>query len=203
MRPQRPRPADGVLRRGFSHSYGLFWSADEVPWFRRESEAGERYRLLGRVGKRPPRLQICDFRLQRGIYILYDDYGPYYVGLTRIGTLGSRLKQHRRDQHEGAWDRFSWFGFAPVLKIGRYADGTSVLGKLRKQLAADSRWAIHDLEALLIQSLGTQQRGNSLKMRFGRAERWTQVMAHEVDEYLDRLDPPQRTRPAPSRRHGQ
>jgi len=37
----------------------------------------------------------------------------------------------------------------------------------------------------------------------GRAERWTQVMAHEVDDYLVRLDPPPRPRLAAPRRRGQ
>lgn len=163
MRPQRPRSSDDGVGRGFIHSYGLFWSADEVPWFRRESESREQYRLFGRLGTRGPRLQVCDFRSQRGIYVLYDDYGPYYVGLTRVGTLGNRLKQHRSDQHRGAWDRFSWFGFAPVLRRGRYADGTSVLGSVPERLLADAKWGIRDIEALLIQTLGTQHRGNSMR----------------------------------------
>jgi hypothetical protein len=179
----------------------LFWSADEVNWFR-SSESQDRFRMLGRLGKRGPSFQVCDFRFQRGIYVLYDDYGPYYVGLTRVGTLGNRLKQHRTDAHEGKWDRFSWFGFAPV-KGPRYADGTSALGKVPVRLLTDSKWAIRDLEALLIQSLGTQHRGNSLQMRFANGEHWEQVMAHEVDDYLARLDPPAPSRarkPEPSRR---
>ena len=139
MRPQRPRPADDVIRKGFIQSYGLFWKANEVPWFRRESEVGEKYRLLGRLGTRPPRLQVCDFRQQRGIYVLYDEYGPYYVGLTRVGTLGNRLKQHRQDQHEEAWDRFSWFGFAPVLRRGRPTPTElSALGKVPGRLLTES-----------------------------------------------------------------
>jgi hypothetical protein len=143
--------------------------------------------MLGRLGSRGPSLQVCDFRLQRGIYVLYDDYGPYYVGLTRVGTLGNRLKQHRTGLHRDRWDRFSWFGFCPVLQGRPYADGTLALGKVRDRLLTDSRWAIRDLEALVIQSLGTQHRGNSLQMRFAQAERWEQVMGHEADRYLGRL----------------
>jgi hypothetical protein len=203
MRLQRRRlPSDQTPRRGFIHAYGLFWSADEINWFRTDEDRS-RFRMLGRLGRRGPNLRVCDFRFQRGIYVLYDDYGPYYVGLVRVGTLGNRLKQHRLDQHADSWDRFSWFGFAPVIKRSRYADGTSVLGKLPERLLTDSRWAIRDLEALLIQSLGTQNRGNSHQMRFGQGEHWTQVMAHEVDDYLDRLKkpPPSRARnPEPSQR---
>src|SRR4051794_19695110 len=64
-------------RRGFIHSYGLFWSADEINWFR-SSDSRDRFRMLGRLGKQRPTLQVCDFRFQRGIYVLYDDYGSYY-----------------------------------------------------------------------------------------------------------------------------
>ena len=158
--------------------------------------------MLGRLGKRGPNLQVCDFRFQRGIYVLYDDYGPYYVGLVRVGTLGNRLKQHRSDDHARSWDRFSWFGFAPVLKGPRYADGTQALGKVRDRLLTDSRWAIRDLEALLIQSLGTQMRGNSHQMRFAHGEHWEQVMAHEIPTYLERLEKPKPSRarkPDPAR----
>jgi hypothetical protein len=203
MRPPRRRPAsDRVQRRGFIHAYGLFWSAEEISWFR-STGTGERFRMLGRLGKRGPNLRVCDFRYQRGIYVLYDDYGPYYVGLTRVGTLGNRLKQHRRDFHRDRWGRFSWFGFAPVLKGPPYADGTSALGKVPVRLLTDSRWAIRDLEALLIQSLGTQHRGNSNQMRFGQGEHWDQVMAHEAEHYLDQLHQPAPSRarpPEPARR---
>jgi len=90
-----------------------------------------------------------------------------------------------------------------VLKARPYADGTSALGKVRDELLADSKWAIRDLETVLIQSLGTQHRGNLLHGRFAQGERWEQVVAHEVDHYLDRLDKPtpgHARKPEPSRR---
>ena len=123
---------------------------------------------------------------------LYDDYGPYYVGLTRSDLLGSRLKSHCcRDRHRDRWNRFSWFGFRRVL-TGRLADGTRTLGKVPERLLTDSKWTIGDIEALLIQALGTP--GNAHKERFAQAEQWTQVMRDDVEFYLDRLD-----RPSPSR----
>ncbi len=73
-RPRRPSRAT-TPGRGFIHAYGLFWSAHEVTWTGRGQ-----FRLLGHIGTRRP--DVCDFRPQRGIYILHDDYGPYYVGLT-------------------------------------------------------------------------------------------------------------------------
>ena len=80
------------------NAYGLFWRADEVNW---HGEArGPKFRLLGRIGAAVPRLRLADFRTQSGLYILYGNYGPYYVGLTQEARLGSRLAAHiLRDQH--------------------------------------------------------------------------------------------------------
>jgi hypothetical protein len=171
--------------RGFIRCYGLFWSADEVDWYPGGGNR-ERFRILGRIGQQRGKLQVCDFRTVRGIYVLYDDYGPYYVGLARDQGIGGRLRRHRRDVHAGAWDRFSWFGFQHVLRSS-HPDGTRRLGKVPDRLLTESRRTIGDIEALLIQSLGTQHRGNSQEMRFSVARPWTQVMAHEVDTYLDRV----------------
>ena len=73
-RPRRPSRAT-TPGRGFIHAYGLFWSADEVNWTGRGQF---------RLGASEPveRPDVCDFRPQRGIYILHDDYGPDHVGLT-------------------------------------------------------------------------------------------------------------------------
>jgi len=176
-----------VATRGFIRCYGLFWSSDEIVWFPGAGNA-HGYRLLGRLGTNRPTVQVCDFRPQRGIYVLYDHYGPYYVGLARDSSIGARLRIHHRDRHAGKWDRFSWFGFRGVLDR-RLQDGTADLGVVPKRLLTESHWTIGDIEALLIQSLGTQHRGNSQEMRFASARRWTQVMQHEVDEYLSKVRP--------------
>jgi hypothetical protein len=167
----------------------LFWNADEVNWSRRDGNGP--FRLLGKVGNKWPGLQVCDFREQRGIYVLYDNYGPYYVGLTRTSPIGNRLRTHRSDRHEGKWDRFSWFGFRPVIGA-QFADGTQALGKVPARLLTDSHWTIGDIEALLIQALGA--RGNKMQMHFAQAESWTQLMSHDEERYLSRLDPPPASR---------
>jgi hypothetical protein len=93
----------------FIKNFGLFWRADEIDWAPGKGSKGV-FRLLGRRGINNPGLRLADFRYQKGIYILYGNHGPYYVGLTKRRGLGQRLKEHLADQHAGQWDRFSWFG---------------------------------------------------------------------------------------------
>lgn len=89
-------------------SYGLFWDVDSVDWSEGSGQRGAS-RLLGRVGEKAPRLKVFDFRYQQGIYILYDDYGPCYVGLSRHNktdrALGQRLKEHLFDRHKDTWTK--------------------------------------------------------------------------------------------------
>ena len=84
-------------------NYGLFWKVNEIDWFPGGGSRG--FRLLGRRGSRSANLELADFRNQKGIYILYGNRGPHYVGLCRKQGLGTRLKQHLSDKHEGKWDR--------------------------------------------------------------------------------------------------
>jgi hypothetical protein len=65
-------------RRAVIQAYGLFWRADEIDWGR-----GKRFGLYGRLGAKSNNLRVVDFRTQKGIYILYGNYGPHYVGLVR------------------------------------------------------------------------------------------------------------------------
>jgi hypothetical protein len=161
-------------------AYGLFWRADEVTWHPGRGARGQ-FMLLGRRGTNRPTLQLVDFRQQSGLYILYGDYGPYYVG--RADRLGRRLKQHLGDRHAGKWDRFSWFGFRAVL-TRKDSQGLQELKTLKTKAGGRMPQQIGELEALLIRALGLQS--NYAKMRFPAARMWTQVKAHEVDRYLDR-----------------
>ena len=176
--------AEQPPRRGFIRCYGLFWRRQEVIWSRADGSGA--YRLLGRLGTNAPKVQVCDFRAQRGIYVLYDDYGSYYVGLARNQAIGNRLRTHTRDVHADRWDRFSWFGFMQVLKRP-LPDGTRDLGAPPHRLLTNSHWTIGDMEALLIQALGTQHRGNLQTMKFAAAQMWTQVMRDEVETYFAKV----------------
>ena len=165
----------------------MFWDRTEVEW---SPGSGNRkvFRLLGRVGENSQRLEVADFRDQRGIYVLYDDHGPVYVGLTVNQGLGARLRAHDRSYSAQEWDRFSWFGFRSVLAEAD-SDGVRKLGALPEKLLSNSQHAIGDVEALLIQTLGTYRVKNKQQMRFASAQCWKQVKWDEWDKYLSRLSP--------------
>lgn len=162
-------------------AYGLFWSADEIDWYPGPGRGGG-FMLLGRRYKNRPNLQLADFRRQSGLYILYGNYGPHYVG--RANRLGGRLRQHRKDRHADKWNRFSWFGFRSVL-AKRDARGLHELKELPKKMGGTSYKQIGELEALLIRALGLEN--NYAQMRFPGAKAWTQVKRDEVEIFLERV----------------
>lgn len=152
-------------------SYGLFWRADEIDW-----EPDSKRTLLGRKGKRS--LQICDFDQQEAVYILYNDYGPFYVGLTEKRGLGRRLRSHYHLNHrKGKWDRFSWFGFKDI------SDKPAKLGICELMNGDDAvvsskRTTIGDLEAVLIAVMGLSE--NRRKERLSEARSpWLQLSRSE------------------------
>lgn len=163
----------------------MFWRREEVEWSPGAGNAGV-FRLLGRKNSNKPALRIVDFREQRGIYVLYDDYGPYYVGLAREQAIGNRLRDHTRDKHRDRWDRFSWFGFRRVLKQ-QDAEGLRVLGGVPTQLVSGTSSTIGDIEALLMLSLGTVERGNKQTMKFRNADRWYQIPTDSVEYWLSKI----------------
>lgn len=94
---------------------GFFWSESQVEWGGR----GKKGRLLG-VLSTAKRAQPVDFSDQVGVYALYAEYTLVYVGQTGKGTqaLLKRLREHRRDDLAGRWNRFSWFGVRRMLNKG-------------------------------------------------------------------------------------
>jgi hypothetical protein len=76
-------------------AYGLFWDRAAVDW---KPGPGNQWQLLGTIGERRPKLQICDFRRARGFYLLFNDHGATYVGLARGSEgIGQRLRRHNAD----------------------------------------------------------------------------------------------------------
>lgn len=162
-------------------SFGLFWRASEIDWNPGKGVKG--FRLLGRQGAINPGVQLADFRYQQGIYVLYGNYGAYYVGLTRKQGLGKRLKDHLTDKHAGMWDRFSWFGFCATLKA-RKANGLCPLKPLADLSVGSPSDAIADMEALLIKAVGPV---NTANMKFKRASEWIQVERDETVHFLQKV----------------
>ncbi len=162
--------------------FGLFWRREEVDWTPGSGKKNA-FRLLGRHGANRPGLAVADFRDQRGIYVLYGNHGPHYVGLTRHQAIGKRLKDHTRDEHRRKWDRFSWFGFRPVLKRTG-PGGLRALKDLAEMSTNDPHAVIGDMEALLIRAMGLN---NKAQMKFADAREWTQIYLDQYEKFLTRV----------------
>lgn len=155
-------------------NFRLFWRTEEVEWF---PGPGRRWRLLGRSGWNNPGLRLTDFRDQRGLYVLYGNYGAHYVGLARDRGVGDRLKDHLSDRHSGKWDRFSWFGFRRVLTCVETDSGLYRLAAPATYTAGNVASVIADMEALLIHALGCPENFNT--MSFINNDPWEQVTRYE------------------------
>ena len=164
-------------------SYGLFWRKNGIDWSPGQGHKNV-FRLLGRVGTYRGNIKIANFRKQRGIYILYDEYGPSYVGLTREQGLGKRLKDHLSDNLKEKWDRFSWFGFGEIGGAGN--DGILPITESHNNITEDTNTTIGDLEALLIRAIGPKY--NTAWMKFKDASEWIQISHEDTDKYLKRLE---------------
>ena len=163
-------------------SFGLFWRESEIDWHPGQGNKNS-FKLLGRIGSNRGKVQVADFRYQQGIYILYDNYGPSYVGLTRDQGLGKRLKDHLSDHLAGKWDRFSWFGFSPLGSPD--SAGLSVLKLPETEVSEDTHTTIGDLEALLIRAIGPKR--NSSSMKFDKAKEWAQISYDDIEKYTKRV----------------
>jgi len=162
--------------------FGLFWRRDEIDWNPGGGAKGG-FRLLGHRYENKPVLRVADFCDQLGIYILYGNTGPYYVGLTKTGKLGGRLKNHTEDEHKEKWVQFSWFGFRRVL-TGKDVNGLRNLGSMAEVELGNPVSDITDLEALLIRAMGLH---NKNQPKFKSAEEWKQVKRDDVKDFMDKI----------------
>ena len=178
-------------------SYGLFWRRDDVIWTRDdlddddEFEGPFKFLMVGKIGEKKPKLRMCDFRFQQGIYILYDEYGPVYVGLAgrrKSGeALGQRLKEHLTDSHQDTWSRYSWFGFDPIRETNSEvvcSVDTSATNVIEQDTAVSS--TIRDTEALIMHIVMPQNNRSSIT-RFKTGREWYQLQRHEISNYLGYL----------------
>jgi hypothetical protein len=118
------------------NTYGEFWSPELVNW-------DNTWRLLGRERNSTKSPDVNVFE-ERGIYVLYKDYIPVYVGKAIRQSIGYRLQLHRGSRRKGPrWDSFSWFGLRGLRKNGE-------LRILNTRANVRSEALIETLEALLI-----------------------------------------------------
>ena len=151
-------------------AHGLFWDRAAIDW---DAPRGQTFQLLGFRNKLLPKLQICDFRRARGVYLLYNEYGPTYVGQARGASdgFGYRLRAHDRDGFKD-WNRFCWFSFDDVARHPSYP-GWSDVTRDDKARSVDPVSAINDLEALMIVAFGLRSQ-NQMRLRVSGAP-WTQL----------------------------
>jgi hypothetical protein len=136
-------------------AYGEFWNPDLVNW-------KEKSGLIGI----DPRKTLVDVYEQRGVYVLFDEYAPVYVGRAHKISIGYRLFQHRISQRKGPrWNRFSWFGFNEIGTSGR-------LRKLKPRVSVKMPELISTIEALLI--LIADPKLNSRREKLANAIRFRQ-----------------------------
>lgn len=145
-------------------SLGARWLATDVYW----KTSAKNGHLLG-VPVNGKLQAPANFAEQSGIYILYSDFTPVYVGQANR-RLFARLKHHYvGDDLVGRWNRFTWFGFRKVV------------GGVEPRLSnADANFHItpnqllNHLEAALIHGFDPSMNGQD--GRFGKAvKRYRQV----------------------------
>jgi len=94
-------------------NYGEYWNPDLINWDQPKiKKVGE---LYGFAKVNGAQLKI-NFWNARGIYVLYSDFKPVYVGKAFKTSIGSRIEAHLRDRLAGRWDMFSWFSISSIRK---------------------------------------------------------------------------------------
>jgi hypothetical protein len=129
------------------NAFGIYWNRNQVHWKSQPDLLG-----IQQIGATE-----VNFKNQIGIYLLHDSRETIYVGQAIEQTLGKRLKDHTTDRLAGRWDRFSWFGFYPVME-----DAKLNLDVKFKEFTIQNLGDI--LEAILIESIEPRQnrkQGNS------------------------------------------
>jgi hypothetical protein len=156
-------------------TYGEFWNPDLVNW-------ANTWRLLGKRSShsRGPSINVYE---ERGVYVLYKEFEPVYVGKADRQSIGYRLQLHRQSQRKGPrWDRFSWFGIRGLRTKGRLRAANAAFHPKKEELIAT-------LEALLIATI--DPRLNSRREKFKNAIRLYQAdddKPAEIDERLDAIE---------------
>jgi hypothetical protein len=151
-------------------AYGEYWNPDLVEWDAKQL-LGRRSRVRGRE------INVYE---ETGVYVLYKDFQPVYVGRAVKQPIGNRLAGHRRSRRKGPrWDTFSWFGIREILPSGK-------LKNRKKTFAATSEELIATLEALLI--LAIDPKLNSRREKLKNAVRLNQSEPAETMDIEERME---------------
>ncbi|HQP35686.1 MAG TPA: hypothetical protein PLI95_10910 [Polyangiaceae bacterium] len=135
---------------------GARWKAEDVYW-RTSAQNAE----LRGVRQDKVRGIVANFAEQSGIYVLYANFVPIYVGQANK-TLWARLHMHMfKDDLAERWDRFTWLGFRKVIggASPKLSDPDSVFHISPKQL-------LDHFEAALIHAFEPPMNGQ--EGRFGK-----------------------------------
>ncbi|RYB89324.1 hypothetical protein EUA06_15145 [Nocardioides glacieisoli] len=163
-------------------AYGLFWDRGEVQW---QPGSGRSWQLLGRRKNNRGTLQVCDFRIARGFYLLLNDYGVTYVGIARGAQgLGGRLRTHTQPSSKQPnemrhapkdWNRFCWFSFDDVATPRSESARKQPWRELQlnnQARAINVEVSAREFEALIIKVLGIKAQN---QMNFLRGQPWEQT----------------------------
>jgi hypothetical protein len=151
-------------------TFGEFWDPELVRLTGR--------RLMGRKEKSRKDKSINVYE-ERGVYVLYKDFEPVYVGKADGESIGSRIQKHRKSQRKGPrWNQFSWFGIRGLRKNGGLLALNNAFHPTKDQLIAT-------LEALLIATI--DPRLNARKEKFKNAVRLAQSDEDKTQDVEDRL----------------
>ena len=130
-RSRIPKKKQPILIR----NYGMYWDPDLIRWTGPKN-------LPGRFRATQAKPEVNVFQ-QRGIYVLYKNFKPVYVGKAIAEPLGERLRKHSWAWGKGPrWDRFSWFGIAEIDKTTGKLMKTKSLGRLNTRLRSSQPWKL-------------------------------------------------------------
>jgi len=143
---------------------GARWRTSDVYW----NTSNKNGQLLG-VKATALRGPQANFAHQTGIYILYADFTPVYVGQANKRLFTQLKTHHLHDDLAGRWDRFSWFGFRRVV-----GGNTPRLSASGVNFNISTRQLLDHLEAMLIHAFEPALNGQ--EGRFGKlVTRYKQV----------------------------
>lgn len=160
-------------------AYGLFWERQLTDF---EGFGPKNVPIFGVGADGPTAGMALNAAPSIATYVLYNDYGPVYTGISNAG-LGQRLKNHH-DHPPVEWTRYSWFAFGDVKKLsGADSQGWCIISKRSRPEPTNPEANVRELEALLIRLLGLKYQN---QMQFQRARRWNQITDDEALDLVHR-----------------